>query len=294
MFFDLVIRACSKGQRILNGGPVRICAISALLGLIALGSAQGLCSDESTMPVPNPFIGERLVFTVKWDPPWYLFFLPKMEAGEFEVWMTGVSEFKNKPMLKTIIKVQTSGKLVSLTGFKVEDEFELYSDPDTLCAGGAIEKIREGKKKRQRETEYLRESRQLHFRDVDEAVAPPKLVKDIFKDNAPACVRDAISAFYLFRTEKLQPGFLRKYAIYNYDRISEASAQVEKREIIDTPAGKIDAWRMQTDVMKGKLYREKGQLKIWLSVDEKHLPVQFEAKVGMGRMFGVLKSTGKN
>ena len=34
----------------------------------------------------TPFaVGEKLVYRVEWSPPWYLFFLPTMEAGEAEL-----------------------------------------------------------------------------------------------------------------------------------------------------------------------------------------------------------------
>jgi len=242
------------------------------------------------MALPSPFVGERAVYTIKWDPPWYLFFLPKMEAGELDVHLTGISEFRNRPMLKTVLTVRSSGRLASLTGFKVADEFVIYSEPGTLCAGGALIRIHEGKKKRHREVEYVRDSRQLHFREINEAVSPPELKKDVYKNVVPACIRDPISALYLYRSEKLLAGLDRKYWLYNNGKIREVSARVEKQESVETPAGKFAAWRMQTDAMKEDLFLEKGQLRIWLSTDEKQLPVQFEARVGMGRILGVLNS----
>ena len=39
----------------------------------------------------------------------------------------------------------------------------------------------------------------------------------------------------------------------------------------------------------GGLFKEGGQFKIWFSADEKKVPVQFEVKVKLGRVFGELK-----
>ena len=265
-------------------------AFALSLGLASSVPVQNLESADPAGAALKSFIGEHAVYTVKWDPPWYLFFLPKMEAGEIDLRLTGMAEFNERPALKIILLVKSSGALAKLTGFVVEDQFVIYSEPDTLCSAGAFMKIHEGKKKRQRELEYLRESRQLRFREINEAVSPPKLSKDIVIDNVPDCFRDPISALYLYRSEKLGPGHNRAFLIVNNDKIREAKAQVEKMEAVQTPAGKFPAWRVKTDVMRGDLFREKGQLRLWLSADEKQIPVQFEARVGMGRMLGVLKS----
>jgi hypothetical protein len=238
----------------------------------------------------DPFIGEHAVYTIKWDPPWYWLFLPKMEVGEMDLQLTGMAKFKERTALKTIIQIRSSGTLTKLTGFVVEDKFVTYSEPDTLCSVGAFIKVREGKKKRQREWEYLSASRQLLFRETNEAVSPPKIAKDIVKDDVPATIRDAISALYFYRSEKIQPDHESTFLIVNNDKIKESSAKVEKKETVQTPAGKFLAWRINTDVLNGDLFREKGQLTIWLSADEKQIPVQFDAKVGMGRVLGKLKS----
>jgi hypothetical protein len=266
-----------------------LAALVLSLGLASSLSVQNLKPEDSPGSIFS-FIGERAVYTVKWDPRWYLFFLPTMEAGEMDVQLTGMAEFNKRPTLKIVLRVRSSGTLAKLTGFKVEDQFMIYSEPETLCAAGSFIKIHEGKKRRQRELAYLPASRQLHFREINEAVSPPKLIKDIVKDNVPGCIRDPISALYWYRSEKLQQGHDRTLLIVNNDKIREASAQVKKQETIETPAGKFVAWRMETDVMKGDLFREQGQLRIWLSADERQLPIQFEAKVRMGRILGKLKS----
>ena len=82
------------------------------------------------------------------------------------------------------------------------------------------------------ELEYLRESRQLHFREMDEAVVPPKLKKDIVKDNIPACVQDPFSALYSYRGETLQQGLVRTHVIGNDDKIKEVRTHVEKQETV--------------------------------------------------------------
>jgi hypothetical protein len=251
---------------------------------------QNLKPEAYQELVNDSFIGERAVYAVKWDPPWYLFFLPKMDAGEMELHLTGMAEFNNRPVLKTVLTIRSSGILARLTGFVVDDEFLIYSQPETLRFAGASIRIREGKKKRQRIMEYLPDLRRLLYREIDEAATLPKIKKDVVREDVPNSIWDPISAFYLYRSEKLLLDHSRTYLIVNNDKMKQSSARVEKQEAIKSPAGKFLAWRIWTDVMEGDLFRQKGQLRVWVSADEKQIPLQFEAKVGMGKVFGTLKS----
>ena len=240
-----------------------------------------------------PFsIGERLVYLVKWDPPWYLFFLPNMEAGEVELQLLGETEYKNKKALKISLKAQSSGRLMKLSGMKIEDEFLFLSEPETFCSLSVSQKIREGKRKRQIDVDYLRDTNQLHIRVLDESVVPPKLQKDEIKDNIPPCVQDPFSALYSFRMSELRLHHVQTFMIGNDDKFKEVQARVEKQEILDTSLGKLAAWNVYTTALKEGLFKEGGQFRIWFSADERKLPLQFEAKVSLGRVFGKLTSIG--
>lgn len=251
--------------------------------------------DTAKLPVtvPSPHIGERLVYTVKWDPPWYLFFLPRMEAGELDLHLTEIAAYRNGPALKISIHARSSGTLAKLAGMKVEDAFTFYAEPGTMCTQAAFSQIREGKRRRQLELEYLSSPRRLHFREIDEAVAPPKVKKDIVKEGIPECVQDPFSALYAYRGETLQQGLVRTHVIGNDDKIKEVRTRVEKQESVQTPAGPFAAWKIRTDALKGGLFKEGGQLFLWLSADERKLPIQFEAKVSLGRVLGILKSVSR-
>jgi hypothetical protein len=234
--------------------------------------------------------GERFIYTVKWDPPWYLFFLPSMEAGELDINLTGISKFNGKLAYKIIIHARSSGMLSKMAGMKVRDEFVYYTDPSTLCAQGASGKISEGKRKRQLSLEYFTEERKLHFLEMDEAVNPPKVKKDVIKFNIPACVQDPVSALYSYRKQSLDIGLEQTFTIGNDDKIKEVRTHVESKVFVDTPTGKFQCWKVRADALTGGLFKEGGQFRIWISTDEMKSPLQFEAKVSLGRVLGVLKS----
>ncbi len=88
----------------------------------------------------------------------------------------------------------------------------------------------------------------------------------------------------------LRTHYSRPFTIGNDDRIKEVQVAVERQEAVETPAGKFTAWRINTVSLMGGLFREGGQFRIWVSADDRKIPVQFEAKVGIGRALGKLRT----
>ncbi len=247
-------------------------------------------SPDVVFPVP---IGERLTYEIEWDPPWYLFFFPAMHAADAELQISQDGEFKGRTTYRIVFKAQSSGILASLVGMTINDEFLFLSEPDTLCTLSVSKKIREGKRKRQIDVEYLRDSGQLHIREIDESVDPPEIKKDTLKDNIPACVQDPLSALYFIRRFPLQQDAVHTSVIGHDDVFKEVRSKVEKLETVKTSEGKIPAWKIDTVALMGGLFKKGGQFKVWLSADERQIPLQFEVKVNIGRVFGKIKTIGK-
>lgn len=274
--------------RVVGFSVLSMCLSPAATACLPL--LQERVSDTVGNEAAVPFsIGERLVYSVKWYPPWFLFFLPTMEAGEAELQLIGETEYKGAKALKISFKARSSGIFVRLSGIKVDDEFIFLAEPATYCALSASKKVREGKHRHQIDVEYIRETHQLHFRELDESVRPPKIKKDEYKGNIPDCVKDPFSALYLLRMSELNAKYAQTLLIGNDDMIKEVRSQVEKRETIETPIGKFPAWRINTISLLGGLFKEGGQFRIWISADRRRLPLQFEARVRLGRAIGKLK-----
>ena len=270
--------------------PKYLISAVCLLAAALAGALQGKERARADDAAGNPFtVGERLVYTVQWDPPWYFFFLPRMHAGEAELWLAGETEHRGRKALRISFSARSSGTLINLTGMRIEDQFVFLSEPGTLCALKASSVIREGKRKRRIDVEYMGESGSLHIRDLDESVVPPAVRKDTVKDGIPACVQDPFSALYFLRTLPLAAGYEHTSLLANDDLIREVRSRVKKQDVVEAPAGRFTAWKIETIALMGGLFKEGGQFSMWLSADEKKIPVQFEIQVKLGRVFGRLK-----
>ncbi len=234
--------------------------------------------------------GERLVFRVEWSPPWYLFFVPTMDAGEAEIRLDGNAHYRDKKAAKIIFEARSSGTLANLAGVKVDDHFEFITDPETFCTYRAVKKIREGKRKRDIEVVYMPESGKLHFHEVDVGVDPPIVKKDEDVNNIPACVRDPFSALYALRKEELSEGATYTSLVGNDLRTKDVRSRIEKKEVAATPLGKYSAWKIETVALMGGLFKDGGQFRMWLTADDKKIPVLFEVRVSLGKVIGKVKS----
>jgi len=286
-------------RRLDDHAPVSCLLIAAIFALFTTICLTVNADAENIKETPaktdfSMFAGETLVYAFKWDPPWYMFFLPKMEAGELIFRFLGIDEYRGKPAVKIVIEARSSGTLAKLADMKVEDEFIFYSDPETLCAKGSISKIREGKRKRLLELEYFQDERKLHFRVYDESTTQPSLQKDIIKTDIPPCVRDPFSTLYFYRTLPLAKGYEKSIAVGNDDKVLEVRTRIENRESVAAPDGKTAAWKIRTDALRDGLFSQDGEFRIWMSDDERKAPIRFEAKIRLGNVLGVLKSITSN
>lgn len=265
--------------------------VCLLAGSSLSGKAAGSAQSDSGAAAPEPFLpGEKLIFSVQWNPPWYLFFLPSMDAGEAELSLGGGTWFNDKKALTILFHARSSGSLVRGAGLTIDDRFEFLTDPETLCTFKVEKKELEGKRKREIDVVYFPERRQLHIRELDLALQPPKVLRDEFVNDIPACVKDLFSALYSMRRKEIGAGTQHRFVVGDNARVKEVEVRVEKKEIVPTPEGKVEAWKLGTIAVLGGLFKDGGQFSFWLTADQRKLPVRFEVKVKLGKVTGRLKS----
>ncbi len=270
-------------------------AVLVLTTALALGGTAGRtplaeCRTSGDPHQAIPFaVGERLVYRVEWNPPWYLSLLPPIEAGVASLSLDSETRYKDRKAFKIIFSARSSGALVRLFGVNVDDHYEFVTDPETFCTFKVTEKIRERKKMRDVDLEYLPDTRQLHMREVDVSTAVPNVIRDKIYEDIPPCVQDLFSALYGLRRTDLSQGTVRRVLVGDDARVKEIEIRVEKSEQLYTPAGPFRAWQVNTVSVFGGLFKSGGQFRIWLSADDRKLPVKFEAKVSLGKVTGSLK-----
>ncbi len=214
-------------------------------------------------------IPERLVYDLKWMG---------IKAG------TASLEIINEEDTTKIISQAHSAKFISLF-YKVEDRIE-----STLSQGSSLSpigkpiryrvKIREGKHRRDKEVIFDHgKGKALYFdyrNDEEEA----------FK--VPTPIFDPVSGFYHFRTLELLVGKPLYITIFDNKKVWDVEVQVLRKETVTLPAGTFDTIVVKPLLKSEGIFSRKGEVHIWLTDDEKHIPVLVTLKVKIGHVTATL------
>jgi hypothetical protein len=263
----------------------------ALLLMGALASPPVLEPDTAVAAGALPFeVGERLVYHVQWNPPLYLFFLPPMEAGEATLSLAGETQYQNRRAFKITFTARSSGALAKLARLTVNDYYEFTTDAETFCTFRVTRREREGKRMRDIDIVYLPENRKLHLREIDASTPARRVIRDMDYNDIPPCVKDLFSALYAVRQSKLEAGWSTRVLVGENQDVQQVEIHVGKKDRIATPAGDFTAWPVTTPALIWGLFKQGGQFRMWLSADDRKMPIKFEATVEpYGKVTGILK-----
>jgi hypothetical protein len=281
------VTARAGSRKILWGLTVSVLLPALWLAPGAAGGARTVPAQEPGSAAPAA-VHEYLVYRVVWDPPWYFFLLPTMEAGETTLSIAGETQDGGERILRIVFTARSSGTLARLAGYKVDDRFEFETDPESYCTRRVTKRVREGNRMRDLSVEYLPSRRCLHLREVDVSKAVPTVLRDKEYEDIPPCVKDLFSALYSVRRSAVAAGTSRKVLVGDNEVVKEVEVRVGQKARVRTPSGDYDALQIDTVAVMGGLFKSGGQFRLWLSADERKLPVKFEARVSLGRVVGTL------
>jgi hypothetical protein len=263
--------------------------------VVVLSSARLCPALENPAKSSHVFpVGETLVYEVRWGPPAWMFFLPSISAGEITFIFQGQTAYKGKPAFKITADAISSGFLSSVAGITVEDSFESIVSAREFCSLQMSKKIREGKRQRDILLTFDPSNGTGHYLAYDVSRHPPMELKNESIQKAPACVQDLLSAIYYTRLQDLRIGSKFGMAVSDNGTVKQVELKVDKQEMVDSPQGQLRALRTEAISVFGGLFQSGGTLLIWVSDDERRLPLKFEAKVKLGKVFGTIKKIGTN
>jgi len=139
---------------------------------------------------------------------------------------------------------------------------------------------------------YVEDRREGKFRQQTDVVFDPVRNEAIYSDGStfpvPARVQDALSAFYYFRTQALPLGGSIVFHYHASQKSQPLQVKVLGRERIKTPAGTFDCVGIEPILKAGGIFQNSGRLVIWVTDDERRMPVLMKSKVAIGSISVVL------
>lgn len=222
--------------------PYALAVISLLL--CASGAAQTATETE------------RFTYGVEWR---------FVRAGEVELAHTGTRQ--------TDMKLKSSGLVA--TFYKVDDTYRAVFDPG-LCAVSLSLDAKEGRRHRDTKVTFDREKKRASYLEKDLNNGRTVLAKEL---EVPACVHEVTGALRRLRQLKPAHGATIELPVSDGKKVVMAKVEAQASEKISTPLGQFTATRYEAFLFNGVLYGRKGRLFIWVSDDERRLPVQIKVQL---------------
>ncbi len=160
--------------------------------------------------------------------------------------------------------------------YRVRDKISVWSDPDNFTLLKMVKNIHEGKYKRQH-TALI---------DTVSGMAVSEKGSVAFEGK----LYDPFTIIYALRQENLLVGNTYHFSTYDNGKIKEIYVVVSEEQRMAVPAGIFNCFVIYPASADGKpLLKNKGQMKVWISDDERSLPVRIEQKTNVGSMLLELK-----
>lgn len=242
-------------------------------------SPQAVASlkSESRPAVVPFFVGEELVFEVRWMG---------LLAGNASMTVSGQMTRDGHDVYHIRTLAETS-PLFSLF-YNVRDISETFVDVRELYPRYFHLDQREGSRVSKR-TVAFDQRRGIAVYTQDQRT--PEEVE------VPLGVQDSLSSFYVLRTLPLRVGQSIHLKTFSNGRTYDVEVQILRREKVDTYWGPVDALVVRPLMRFEDVLRQKGEVLIWLTDDERRLPVRMKTAIKVGSIEATLsevKRTPKN
>jgi len=164
--------------------------------------------------------------------------------------------------------------------YKVRDNYKCILDKDGLFPWRFEQHIKEGNYERDFEALFDQENHKVktYVGNTD-----PKEFKGEYI--IPEYVQDIVSVFYYFRTfdfSNMKEGDKVKLENFYKDKTYPVDVTYHGKETIDVSAGEFRCLKIEPLVVAGGLFKSEGEIIVWLTDDDRRMPVQVKTKVLIG------------
>lgn len=248
----------------------------ASLACAALAQVQiaSIAHDSISRILPPPAAyrfptGEKLTYSVQW----HLF-----NAGITTIFMqrSGIKQH----LTSTADSAGLANKI-----FPIHDTFNADIDPRSFCTQQISKHNEEGSKRLDRKIYFDYPRAKSEVDDKDLKTGQQKHAEfDI-----PPCVSDVVSAFFYARSLPLRAGFSQTFPVNDGGKTTDVKLEVEGGDKIKGPMGEFQTLRVKAVPVAGPM-TGKAEIMVWLTDDQRRVPVQMKSKLGFATLFFQLRA----
>jgi hypothetical protein len=199
-------------------------------------------------------------------------------AVDWRVFPAGVVAFHleaDGSMQRVSVTADTAGAVNLL--FRVSDRFQSSFNRTTGCSEGFSKQLIEGRRQVNTDLKFNYPQNKAVFTEKN-------LVSGISKHQEatiPSCVTDSLSAIFYAASQPMTIGQSFQMPLGDVMKTISVSMKVEGREEVRTPAGTFQTLRVEPTADAG-VVKNRGNIWIWYTDDERHMPVQMRARLFWG------------
>lgn len=252
---------------------------SSVAALFLTLSFNTLEAQRSAVPFTD---GEELVYQAEFNKG----LLHGVDVAEFRfkaaaerVSSRGLSP-DDSLVVRLIGDVVSKGLFPRIAGFRFHEHVEsmVDSDPFTVLRTSKLEE--QGKRVRASEAVFDHQTRKVTWTERDPNQTQPARTSAL-EFSEP--IQDILTVIYFLRTQKLEVGKTFDVPLSDSGRVFRFSVAVVERKELNTVLGRVSAVRVDPALFgENGLVRSRGALSIWITDDNRRLPVKAQLKVDIG------------
>jgi len=178
--------------------------------------------------------------------------------------------------------IASKGFFARLFNLKFRERVESTVEPISFTVQRTTILDEQGKRVRATESTFDRSKGKMTWtlRDPNNPGAEPRHKITDFSGQ----LQDVLSAIYFIRTQKLEVGKSFDIFIGDGGRVYQIPVKVVEKKRMKTVLGRVDVLRVNPELFgPGRLMDEnEGEFSIWVTADERHVPVAGRAKTEYG------------
>jgi hypothetical protein len=257
----------------IHKAPYRRGAILLSIGLLLFATdtigghtSKGKMDDH----VRSLWSGEKLIFEITWMG---------ISAGTASLEIRDKIKMNGREVYH-IASTARSNNIVSLI-YPVDDLIETFVDTEWIYPYRMSINKKEGRRKK---------DKQIVFDQSGHTAREINGGREIISE-VPPDVQDPLSCLYFFRTFKdLGDGKIHTIDVYDSKKNWRMEVKVLGREQVTTPAGTFKAIKVKPEIYYEGLFQNKGDVYVWLTDDERRMPVLVKSSIKIGSVKAALIS----
>ncbi len=213
---------------------------------------------------------EKICFNVSWK---------FIKVGEAVLEIKDIVEINNRKAYH----ICSTAKTLSLldTFYKVRDANQSWFDVESLCSLKFMADINEGDWVKKQKIDFDHINAKYILEEEGEFTV----------GDTKRWVQDVLSALYYFRTIDLEVGDEYLFDAHANKDTWILKTKVTGRERIKTKAGVFDCFILEPAMRENTgIFKAKGGLKVWITADNKRIPVKMMTKIPIGSIIAEIDS----